>query len=176
MSVKVTWLICSGGWPDSDTHDRYLSAWESRRLFRFAFSTSHEHWPHTQNIPSSFAPGINISPSELLQRTWIQRVFYSAWVTASEFFVTSSGFFLTRSEFLVARSELFITRRELIKFSHMLRDVTHTFWSENRVQDCAVRLVAVAAGRGPVQGPLLRGRGQVVLCVCSRGLLSLKRN
>ena len=36
----------------------------------------------------------------------------------------------------------------------MLRDVTYTFWLENRVQDCAVRPVAVAVGRRKWYGPL----------------------
>ena len=39
------------------------------------------------------------------------------------------------------------------KLSHMLRDVTHTFRAENRVQDCAVRPVAPGSGPWTVQGP-----------------------
>ena len=42
----------------------------------------------------------------------------------------------------------------------MLRDVTYTFWSENRVQDCAVRPVAVAAGRRKVIRPVIMAMGQ----------------
>ena len=44
--------------------------------------------------------------------------------------------------------------------SHMLRDVTYTFWSENRVQDCAVRPVAVAAGRRKVIWPVNMATGR----------------
>ena len=42
----------------------------------------------------------------------------------------------------------------------MLRDVTYTFWSENRVQDCAVRPVAVAAGRRKVIRPIIMATGR----------------
>ena len=44
--------------------------------------------------------------------------------------------------------------------SHMLRDVTYTFWSENGVQDCAVRPVAVAAGRRKVIRPVIMATGR----------------
>ena len=43
--------------------------------------------------------------------------------------------------------------------SHMLRDVTYTFGSENRVQDCAVRPVAVAAGLRKVIRPVIMATG-----------------
>ena len=44
--------------------------------------------------------------------------------------------------------------------SHMLRDVTYTFWSENHVQDCAVRPVAMAAGRRKVIRPVIMATGR----------------
>ena len=44
--------------------------------------------------------------------------------------------------------------------SHMLRDVTYTFWSENRVQDCAVWPVAVAAHRRKVIRPVIMATGR----------------
>ena len=44
--------------------------------------------------------------------------------------------------------------------SHMLRDITYTFWSENRVQDCAVRPVAVAVGRRKLIRPVIMATGR----------------
>ena len=42
----------------------------------------------------------------------------------------------------------------------MLRDVTYTFWSENRVQDCAVRPVAMTVGHRKVIWPVIMATGR----------------
>ena len=44
--------------------------------------------------------------------------------------------------------------------SHVLRDITYSFWSENRVQDCAVRPVAMAAGLRQVIRPVIMATGR----------------
>ena len=44
--------------------------------------------------------------------------------------------------------------------SHMLCDVAYTFWSENRLQNCAVRLIAVAAGCRKVIRPVIMAAGR----------------
>ena len=59
--------------------------------------------------------------------------------------------------FLENQSERAKTKQES---SHMLRDVTYTFWSENRVQDCAARPVAMAAGRRKVIRPVIMTTGR----------------
>ena len=62
------------------------------------------------------------------------------------------------------------------KLSHMLRDVTHTFISENRVQGCVVRPVARSSGPWTVQGPFLSGPWTAgALCLLKRSPFAQKK-